>query len=75
MGLPRGEVTFYSNLAPAPVHPAVLPAFGQRAGQLAEKYDKARITCYVKLFEIAAMALAAWGFHTHDATCCWSCCS
>ena len=67
MGLPRGEVTFYSNLAPALF---ILPffLFSASAGQLAEKYDKARITRYVKLFEIAAMALAAWGFHTHDAT-------
>src|SRR3954470_6986103 len=36
--------------------------FSATAGQLADKYDKARIIRYVKLFEIAIMAIGALGF-------------
>jgi 1-acyl-sn-glycerol-3-phosphate acyltransferase len=65
MGLPDGQIALYTNLAPALF---ILPyfLFSATAGQLAEKYEKARIIRYVKLFEIAAMLLAAWGFHTHN---------
>jgi 1-acyl-sn-glycerol-3-phosphate acyltransferase len=40
--------------------------FSATAGQLAEKFEKTRIVRYVKLFEIAAMTLAAVGFCTHN---------
>jgi 1-acyl-sn-glycerol-3-phosphate acyltransferase len=65
MGLPNNEVSLYTNLAPALF---ILPyfLFSATAGQLAEKFEKTRIIRYVKLFEIAAMLLAAWGFHTHN---------
>jgi len=32
------------------------------SGQLADKYDKARMMRFIKWFEIAIMAFAAWGF-------------
>ena len=65
MGLPNNEVSLYTNLAPGLF---ILPyfLFSATAGQLAEKFEKTRIIRYVKLFEIAAMLLAAWGFHTHN---------
>ncbi|MCC7256545.1 MAG: MFS transporter [Dokdonella sp.] len=61
MGLDEHAVGFYSNIAPALF---ILPffLFSASAGQLAEKYEKARIIRWVKLFEIAVMALAAAGF-------------
>ncbi|HEY6941125.1 MFS transporter [Dokdonella sp.] len=61
MGLDEHAVGFYSNIAPALF---ILPffLFSASAGQLAEKYEKARIIRWVKLFEIAAMTLAAAGF-------------
>jgi len=61
MGLDEHAVGFYSNIAPALF---ILPffLFSASAGQLAEKYEKTRIIRWVKLFEIAAMALAAIGF-------------
>jgi 1-acyl-sn-glycerol-3-phosphate acyltransferase len=60
--LDEHAVGFYSNIAPALF---ILPffLFSASAGQLAEKYEKTRIIRYVKLFEIAAMSLAAVGFH------------
>lgn len=65
MGLSNDKISLYTNLAPALF---ILPyfLFSATAGQLAEKYEKSRIIRYVKLFEIAAMLLAAWGFHTHN---------
>ncbi|HEV2620815.1 MAG TPA: MFS transporter [Frateuria sp.] len=65
MGLDDKSVSLYTNLAPALF---ILPffLFSATAGQLAEKYEKARIIRWVKLFEIGAMALAAVGFLTHD---------
>jgi len=64
MSLPDGEVSLYTNLAPALF---ILPyfLFSATAGQLAEKFEKTRIIRYVKLFEIAAMVIAAVGFFTH----------
>jgi 1-acyl-sn-glycerol-3-phosphate acyltransferase len=65
MGLPDRQVSLYTNLALALF---ILPyfLFSATAGQLAEKFEKTRIIRYVKLFEILAMLLAAWGFHTHN---------
>ena len=64
MGLDDHTVSLYTNLAPALF---IIPffLFSATAGQLAEKYEKSRIIRYVKLFEIAAMTLAAYGFYTH----------
>ena len=64
MSLPDAQVSLYTNLAPALF---ILPyfLFSATAGQLAEKFEKTRIIRYVKLFEIAAMAIAAIGFFTH----------
>jgi 1-acyl-sn-glycerol-3-phosphate acyltransferase len=65
LGLSDADVGFYSNLAPALF---ILPffLFSASAGQLAEKYEKTRLIRYVKLFEIAAMALAAYAFHAKN---------
>ncbi|MBS0432213.1 MAG: MFS transporter [Proteobacteria bacterium] len=62
LGLSDAKVSFYSNLAPALF---ILPffLFSASAGQIAEKFEKQRLIRYVKLFEIAAMGVAAWGFH------------
>ncbi|AIF46478.1 MFS transporter [Dyella japonica] len=67
MGLDDKTVSLYTNLAPALF---ILPyfLFSATAGQLAEKYEKSRIIRYVKLFEIAAMVIAAIGFYTHHTT-------
>ncbi|MET0330024.1 MAG: MFS transporter [Dyella sp.] len=64
MGLSDRAVSLYANLAPALF---ILPyfLFSATAGQLAEKFEKTRIIRYVKLFEIGAMALAAYGFYSH----------
>ncbi len=64
MGLDDHTVSLYTNLAPALF---IIPffLFSATAGQLAEKYEKSRLIRYVKLFEIAAMLLAAYGFYTH----------
>lgn len=65
LGLSDDAVGFYSNLAPALF---ILPffLFSASAGQLAEKFEKARLIRFVKLFEIAAMTLAAYAFHTQN---------
>ncbi len=62
MGLSGTTIGLYSNLAPALF---ILPffLFSATAGQLAEKFEKQRLIRWVKVFEIAAMAVAAWGFH------------
>ena len=67
MGLSVEEKTTYSNLAPALF---ILPffLFSASAGQIAEKFEKTRVIRFVKLFEIAAMTLAAFGFMMHSAT-------
>jgi 1-acyl-sn-glycerol-3-phosphate acyltransferase len=67
MGLSQAQQSQYTNLAPALF---ILPFFffSATAGQLAEKYEKTRIIRAVKLFEIGAMALAAWGFYAHHAS-------
>ncbi len=65
MGLSVEQITAYSNIAPALF---ILPffLFSASAGQLAEKFEKTRIIHFVKLFEIAAMAIAAYGFVTRS---------
>lgn len=40
--------------------------FSATSGQLAEKFDKARIARYVKVIEITIMVIAAWGWMTHQ---------
>jgi MFS family permease len=62
LGLSDAKVGFYSNLAPALF---ILPffLFSASAGQIAEKFEKQKLIRYVKLFEIGAMCLAAWGFY------------
>ncbi|MEO6925437.1 MAG: MFS transporter [Rhodanobacter sp.] len=64
MGLSDHVASLYTNLAPALF---IIPffLFSATAGQLAEKFEKTRIIRWVKLFEIAAMAVAAVGFYTH----------
>ncbi|MBS0589016.1 MAG: MFS transporter [Proteobacteria bacterium] len=66
MGLSAEQITNYSNFAPALF---ILPffLFSASAGQIAEKFEKTRVIRFVKLFEIAAMAIAAYGFLTHSA--------
>jgi 1-acyl-sn-glycerol-3-phosphate acyltransferase len=46
----------------------ILPflVFSATAGQLADKYDKARVARAVKLLEIVIMAIAATGWMTHN---------
>jgi 1-acyl-sn-glycerol-3-phosphate acyltransferase len=65
MSLPQSDVSLYNNLAPGLF---ILPyfLFSASAGQLAERFEKTRIIRYVKLFEILAMILAAYGFITHQ---------
>lgn len=62
LGLSADAVSNYSNLAPALF---ILPffLFSASAGQIAEKFEKTRLIRFVKLFEIAAMALAAYAFY------------
>ena len=64
MGLSDKAAGLYTNLAPALF---ILPffLFSATAGQLAEKFEKTRIIRYVKVFEITAMVLAAFGFIGH----------
>ncbi len=40
--------------------------FSATSGQLADKYDKARLIRFVKWFELAVMLLAGWGFVQHQ---------
>ncbi len=67
LGLTTNQIGFYSNLAPALF---ILPffLFSASAGQLAEKYEKQVLIRWIKVFEIAAMAVAAWGFYARSPT-------
>jgi 1-acyl-sn-glycerol-3-phosphate acyltransferase len=67
LGLSLEQQALYTNLAPGLF---ILPffLFSALAGQLAEKYEKTRLIRAIKLFEIAAMAIAAWGFFAHHAS-------
>src|SRR5690242_1310785 len=40
--------------------------FSATAGQIADKYDKARLTRLVKIFEIAVMVLGGLGFYLQN---------
>jgi len=66
MGLSTEQITTYSNIAPALF---ILPffLFSASAGQIAEKFEKTRVIRFVKLFEIAAMSVASFGFLAHNA--------
>lgn len=61
MGLSTSQATLYSNLAPALF---ILPyfLFSATAGQIAEKYEKAKLIRVTTAMEIAIMSLAAFGF-------------
>jgi 1-acyl-sn-glycerol-3-phosphate acyltransferase len=65
-GLDTRHASLYANLAPALF---ILPffLFSSLAGQLAEKYEKTVLIRWIKLFEIVAMSIAAWGFFGHHA--------
>ena len=67
LGLSTDQASLYTNLAPALF---ILPffLFSALAGQFAEKYEKTRLIRWIKLFEIVAMAIAAWGFYAHHAS-------
>jgi len=56
--------SFFTNLIPALF---ILPyvVFSATAGQIAEKVEKARLSRYVKMLEIAIMAVAGIGWMTH----------
>ncbi|HWS41426.1 MAG TPA: MFS transporter [Arenimonas sp.] len=61
MGLSTSQATLYSNLAPALF---ILPyfLFSATSGQIAEKYEKAKLIRVTTAMEIAIMSLAAIGF-------------
>ena len=65
LGLSTETIGTYSNLAPALF---ILPffLFSASAGQLAEKYEKHTLIRWVKVFEIVAMGIAAWGFYVRS---------
>ncbi len=66
MGLDHDQAKLYSQLMPALF---ILPffLFSATAGQIAEKFEKTRLIRFVKLFEIGAMTVAAYGFAAHHA--------
>ncbi|CAM2156090.1 MFS transporter [Pararobbsia alpina] len=47
--------------------------FSATSGQIADKYDKARLTRLVKLFEIGIMALGTVGYLTHNVGILYAC--
>ncbi len=53
------------NIAAA-VFIAPFVLFSATAGQLADKYEKSRLIRFIKLFEIAIMAIGAIGFYRRD---------
>lgn len=61
MGLSTAQATLYSNLAPALF---ILPyfLFSATAGQIAERYEKAKLIRFTTALEIGIMSLAAFGF-------------
>ncbi len=61
LGLTDEQIGGYSNLAPAVF---ILPffLFSASAGQLAEKYEKHILIRWVRVLEIVAVCVAAWGF-------------
>jgi 1-acyl-sn-glycerol-3-phosphate acyltransferase len=65
LGLTTSQIGLYSNLAPALF---ILPffLFSASAGQLAEKFEKQILIRWIKVFEIVAMGVAAWGFYARS---------
>jgi 1-acyl-sn-glycerol-3-phosphate acyltransferase len=61
MGLSTSQATLYSNLAPALF---ILPyfLFSATAGQIAERYEKAKLIRFTTALEVGIMSLAAFGF-------------
>lgn len=61
----KTDVGLLNNLIPGLF---ILPflLFSATAGQLADKYEKSRLTRFVKVLEIAIMAVAAVGWLTHS---------
>ena len=61
MGLNTAQATLYSNLAPALF---ILPyfLFSATAGQIAEKYEKAKLIRFTTMMEIVIMSVASVGF-------------
>jgi 1-acyl-sn-glycerol-3-phosphate acyltransferase len=59
------DVSLLNQLIPALF---ILPylAFSASAGQLADKFEKGRVARFVKLLEIIIMALAAYGWMSHQ---------
>ncbi|PFW73368.1 glycerol acyltransferase, partial [Bacillus sp. AFS075960] len=47
--------------------------FSATSGQIADKYDKATLTRFVKTFEIVLMLIGAAGFVTHSAALLYLC--
>ncbi|HEY4072629.1 MAG TPA: MFS transporter [Herbaspirillum sp.] len=59
------DVGLLNNLIPGLfILPFVL--FSATAGQFAEKFEKSRLSRYVKVLEIGIMGIAAWGWMTHN---------
>jgi 1-acyl-sn-glycerol-3-phosphate acyltransferase len=59
------DVGLLNNLIPGLfILPFVL--FSATAGQFAEKFEKSRLSRYVKILEICIMALAGYGWMTHN---------
>lgn len=65
MALSSPALASYTNVALA-LFIAPFFLFSASAGQIAERYEKARLVRLVKLLEIGAMALAAVGFLMHS---------
>ena len=65
LGVPDGERSLYTNLAPALF---ILPyfLFSATAGQFAEKLEKARLIRITTAMEIAIMSFAGIGFFLHS---------
>jgi 1-acyl-sn-glycerol-3-phosphate acyltransferase len=65
MNFNREQKDLYTNLAAGLF---ILPffLFSATSGQISERFDKARIAQFVKLFEIAIMLVAAIGFIQHS---------
>lgn len=67
LALESDALNGYVNLALA-LFIAPFFLFSASAGQLAEKFEKARLIRWIKVIEIAAMLLAAYAFHARDLT-------
>jgi 1-acyl-sn-glycerol-3-phosphate acyltransferase len=63
--LTRIDANTLVNIAAA-VFIAPFVLFSATAGQIADKFEKSRLIRYIKLFEIAIMAIGCIGFWRHD---------